>query len=97
MTTAALGGKVLVETLDGEESLDIHGGMQSNETIRLRGHGVPRRSGRGRGDLVVRVHVTTPSKLSRKEKDLLKELSALHKSDAKQSRSALRRALDRRD
>jgi molecular chaperone DnaJ len=97
MTKAALGGKVVVETLDGEETLDVHGGTQSNETIRLRGKGVPRRNGRGRGDLVVRVHVRTPTKLGRKEKDLLKELSELRKDDSASDRSELRRVIGRRD
>ncbi|MEX2538251.1 MAG: J domain-containing protein [Actinomycetota bacterium] len=99
MTTAALGGKVTIPTLDGDESLDIPAGTQSNETFRLRGRGVPRRTGRGRGDLVVRVLVTTPTRLSRKEKGILKELSASRGTDGGEdgTTATLRRKLGRRD
>ncbi len=83
LTTAALGGTVTITTLDGDEHLDIPGGTQSGSVLRLRGHGVPKRSGRGRGQLVVRVHVVTPERLSRKEKDLLKELAALRDENTK--------------
>jgi molecular chaperone DnaJ len=99
MTMAALGGKVTIATLDGDESLDIPSGTQSNETFRLRGKGVPRRTGRGRGDLVVRVLVKTPTRLSRKEKGILKELSAAREKEDNEgaSTATLRRTLGRRD
>lgn len=95
LTTAALGGRVTIPTLDGDETLDIPAGTQAGAMFRLRGRGVPRHSRRGRGDLVVRAHVTTPEHLSRKEKDLLRELAALRGEDAKDGgiTSVLRRAL----
>ena len=83
LTTAALGGKVTITTLDGDEEIDVPGGMQSGSVVRLRGLGVPKRSGRGRGQLVVRVHVVTPERLSKKEKELLKELASLRDEKTK--------------
>ncbi|HYZ93901.1 MAG TPA: J domain-containing protein [Actinomycetota bacterium] len=94
LTTAALGGTVTVPTLDGDEELDIPGGTQSGTVLRLKSLGVPKRSGRGRGQLVVRVHVVTPDRLGKKEKELLKELAALRGEDGKKNpKSRLRRVL----
>lgn len=92
MTVAALGGKVRVETLDGEETIDIAAGTQSGELIRLKGRGAGRRSGRGRGELVLRVHVQTPRKLGRKEKDLVRKLAQTRDEDG-DIRAELRRSL----
>jgi molecular chaperone DnaJ len=75
MTTAALGGKIAVSTLDGDEEIDIPAGTQSTDVFRLRDRGVARRRGRGRGDLIARANVVVPTKLSRKEKELLKSLA----------------------
>lgn len=96
LTTAALGGKVAIATLDGEEMLDIPSGTQSGELFRLKGLGVPKRSGRGRGHLVVRAHVATPDRLDRSQKDLLKQLAAKRGEDPKSGpvASPLRRVLD---
>jgi molecular chaperone DnaJ len=95
LTTAALGGAVTVPTLDGPEKLDIPGGTQSGSVFRLKGRGVPKRSGRGRGQLVVRAQVMTPERLSRKEKELLKELASLRSEDGKgaEASGTLRRVL----
>ena len=94
MTTAALGGQVSVDTLDGEETIDVPAGTQSTAVFRLRGLGVARRSGRGRGDLVVRAHVVTPTKLTRKAKDLLRQLADERGEDPKgKSSGVLRRML----
>jgi molecular chaperone DnaJ len=97
MTIAALGGSITVETLDGEESIDIPSGTQSMATFRVRDRGVARRRGRGRGELIVRAHVVTPSKLSKKEKELLRELAKERGEDPKETKSVLRRALGLRD
>ncbi len=83
MTTAALGGRVTIETLDGNEHLDIPSGTQSGTVFRMKGLGVPKRSARGRGQLIVRAHVATPERLGRKEKDLIKELAKLRDEDSR--------------
>ena len=73
MTTAALGGSVRVQTLTGEVDLKIPTGAQPGQQLRLRGHGATDASGR-KGDLRVRLVVEIPKSLSRKQRNLLKEL-----------------------
>ena len=63
--------KIELETLDGSEPLVVPAGTQPGREFTLRGHGVPRLNGRGRGDLRVRVRVDVPTKLSDTEVDLL--------------------------
>jgi molecular chaperone DnaJ len=71
-TTAALGGSIEVPGVDGEKiEVKIPPGMQSGETLRHRGAGMSILNGRGRGDLVARILVETPMKLSAKQKELL--------------------------
>jgi molecular chaperone DnaJ len=69
---AALGTKITVPTVEGEEEVEIKAGTQPDTEIRLRGKGVPhlRRSGQ-RGDLHVLVDVVVPTKLSKKARELL--------------------------
>ncbi len=94
MTLAALGGDVSVPTLDGDETIDVEAGTQSNAVFRLRGKGVPRRRGRGRGDLIVRAHVATPTEMSKQEKELLRELADLRGEHPKgEAKGVLRRVL----
>jgi molecular chaperone DnaJ len=73
---AALGDKILVPTLDGEEELPISAGTQTGEVFRLRGKGVPLLQRNGRGDQLVMIHVLTPTKLTKRQKELLRELSS---------------------
>jgi molecular chaperone DnaJ len=69
---AALGTKVTVPTVEGDEEVDIKAGTQPGTEIRLRGRGVPhlRRTG-SRGDLHVMVNVVVPTKLSKKQREAL--------------------------
>ena len=71
---AALGDKIKVPTLDGEETLVIPAGTQTGTSFRLRGKGVPYLQQGGRGDQIVTVHIQTPTKLTAQQKKLLKEL-----------------------
>lgn len=73
MVTAALGGVVNVETIDGGVKLKIPQGTQPGALIRLRGHGVPYVQNKGRGDHYVRIKVAIPTKLATKQRELLKE------------------------
>ncbi len=72
---AALGTDLQIETLEGAESLKVPEGTQSGREFRLRGKGVPHLNAHGKGDLVVEVRVETPSKLSKQQKELLRQLS----------------------
>lgn len=73
---AALGAEIEVPTLDGEpESVHIEPGTQHGKIVAVRGRGVPHLRGTGRGDLLVRVHVVTPTKLSDDQQTLLRQLA----------------------
>jgi len=72
---AALGDKIKVPTLDGEEELVIPAGTQTGKVFRLRGKGVPYLRRNGRGDQLVIVQVSIPAKLTSEQKKLFKELS----------------------
>jgi molecular chaperone DnaJ len=71
---AALGTTLDILTFDGLETVKVPEGIQSGETIRLRGKGVPMVNGGGRGDLVVQIQVRTPTKLTREQRRLLEQL-----------------------
>jgi len=78
-TCAALGGEVSVPTLEPEgkdkpETVKLGPGTQNGHIVTLKGRGVPRLDGRGRGSLVVEVRVDVPTKLSTRAKELLAEL-----------------------
>ncbi|MDP2130640.1 MAG: molecular chaperone DnaJ [Erythrobacter sp.] len=81
-TTASLGGCVEIPDLDGSTNrLDIPAGIQSGKQLRIRGAGMPVLQGRGRGDLVVEIAVETPTKLSRRQKEILEEFRATETGD----------------
>ena len=69
---ASLGTRFTLETLDGDEELEVPAGTQPGREFVLRGRGVPRLQGRGRGDLRVRTQVEVPTKLSEDEAELLR-------------------------
>ena len=71
-TTAALGGNITLPGIDGEAvDIKIPAGLQSGEQLRHRGGGMSVLNGRGRGDLVARILVETPTKMSKDQKELL--------------------------
>jgi molecular chaperone DnaJ len=70
-----------VPTLEGEHSLKIPDGTQPGTTFRIRNKGVPVLNGHGKGDLYVEVRVQIPSKLSKRQKELLLELETTSKVD----------------
>ncbi len=72
---AALGDKVSVETVEGPVKMKIPAGTQSGEVFRIRGKGVPRLQGIGRGDHMVKVIVDVPTKLTKEQKKLIQELA----------------------
>jgi len=74
---AALGTRLKVPTLDGEEPLEVPQGTQSGAQFRLRGKGVPSLNGGRRGDQVIRVQVRTPRRLGQRQRELFEELARL--------------------
>jgi molecular chaperone DnaJ len=73
---AALGANVSVPTLNGPVTLKIPAGTPSGKTFRIRDKGAPKPKKGGAGDLLVTVRVDVPSKLSKEEKELLRQLQA---------------------
>ncbi|WP_026530724.1 molecular chaperone DnaJ [Haematomicrobium sanguinis] len=81
MTAATLGTSVKIPTLDGERDVDIAPGTQSGSTLTLRGLGVTRLRSQVRGDLVVDVHVQTPTKVTPEQEELLKQFAQLRQEE----------------
>jgi molecular chaperone DnaJ len=73
MVQAALGGEIVAPTLDGKVELKIPPGTQSGRHFRLRAKGIPYMRGGGRGDQYVEMSVETPTNLTDRQKDLLRE------------------------
>jgi len=73
-TDLALGTEIKVPTLEGLEKVKISPGTQPNSIIKLKGKGLPRYGGYGRGDELVRINVRVPTKINDTQKALLKEL-----------------------
>jgi molecular chaperone DnaJ len=78
---AALGAEIDVPTLDGKVNMKIPPGTQSGKVFRMRGKGIKEVHGHQRGDQHVRVTVETPTRLTAKQKELLKEFAALGGED----------------
>jgi DnaJ-class molecular chaperone len=77
LTTAVLGGEAEVATLDGPRGIKVPAGTPVGRAFRLRGEGLHRREGSGRGDLFATLSVDLPGELSRKERELFEELRGL--------------------
>ena len=71
---AVLGGRLKVETLDGQQEIKVPPGTQPGTIIKLKHQGMPIVGRRSRGDLYCTINVVVPQKLSRKEKKLYQEL-----------------------
>lgn len=74
-TQAALGATLEIDTLDGAATLRVPAGTQTGTTFRIPARGLPKMRGSGKGDLIVDVRVVVPSKLTRKQRQLLEEFA----------------------
>jgi molecular chaperone DnaJ len=81
VTDAALGTSLTVPTLDGEASVKAPPGTQPDGVLRLKGKGLPRFGGGGRGDLFLRLEVHVPEQLSPEEQQLYERLRSLARKD----------------
>lgn len=79
VTTAVLGGEVLVPTVHGQVLMKVPAGTQSEKVLRLKGKGGPQFKGKDNGDQYVRLIVDLPTKLSKEEKELWEKLQELSK------------------
>jgi molecular chaperone DnaJ len=85
---AAIGGPIEVPTLDGPITYDLKRGHQSHETIRLAGKGMPNLRGGRRGDLFARLIVETPTNLTKRHEELLRELAEIDKKNLSPQRKS---------
>lgn len=77
ITQAALGDAIRVPTLDGEAELRIPAGTQPGTQLRMRGLGLPDLRGYRQGDLIVRIQVEIPQKLTKRQREILEEFQQL--------------------
>ncbi|MDQ5970306.1 MAG: molecular chaperone DnaJ, partial [Patescibacteria group bacterium] len=78
-----LGGEINVKTIDGEVKLKIPSGTPSGKQFILRGKGLTRIDSKNRGDQIVIVQVFVPTKISKKQKQLIEELQRELEKDNK--------------
>lgn len=74
---AALGAELEVPTLKGKKTIKVHAGTQSGDLYTLEGAGFPDLRGRGSGNQMIRVIVETPTNLTTRQKELLREFAEL--------------------
>jgi molecular chaperone DnaJ len=93
---AVLGAEIEVETLHGKEDLAIPPGTHQGEQFRLKGKGVDRLGGSGRGDHIAlaRIRVPAPGDLSDEQRELLRKLAELEGRPVKEERGVLHRVRD---
>jgi molecular chaperone DnaJ len=75
-TEAALGAEIDVPSVRGSAKLRVPAGTRNGQVLRLRGMGIPKMDGSGRGDQLVKVRLVTPSKLTREQKECLERVAA---------------------
>ncbi|SEO32237.1 molecular chaperone DnaJ [Amphibacillus marinus] len=81
-TQAALGDEIEIPTVHGKVKLKVPAGTQTGKTFRLRGKGAPNVRGYGQGDQHVKIRVITPTSLTTKQKELLREFNDLSGNEA---------------
>lgn len=87
-TQAALGAEVRVPTLSGNVMVKVPSGTQTGRILRLSGKGMPNIRGYGHGDMLVRVNVETPTRLTTRQRELLEEFAQISGEETNpQSRS----------
>jgi molecular chaperone DnaJ len=79
MVLATLGGEIDIDTVDGKVRMKIPAGTQSGTDFKLSGHGVKHPNSEMRGAHIVTIKVDTPTKLSKKQQELLKEFAGSDK------------------
>ncbi len=82
---AALGSEIEVPTIEGTANIKIPQGTPSGRIFYLKGKGIPRLGGRGRGDQIVRVYVDVPKKITPRQKEILEEFAQINGDEVSKS------------
>jgi molecular chaperone DnaJ len=82
---AALGASIEVPTPDGRISLKVPAGSQDGKTLKVKGHGAPKLNGGGKGDLLARVRVNVPTKLSKAEREAIEALQKVERDNPREA------------
>jgi len=82
---AALGAEIDIPTLDGTSNLKIPPGTPSDRIFHLKGKGIQKLGGHGRGDQIVRVYIDVPKKLTQRQKELLEEFAKINGDEVAKS------------
>jgi len=80
-STAALGGEIVIPTLDGEAMIKIPAETQTGQVFRLRGKGIKGVRSNSHGDLMCHMVIETPVRLTERQKELLREFEEINKKD----------------
>jgi molecular chaperone DnaJ len=86
---AALGAEIEIPTLEGPVTLKVPEGTQSGTVFKIRNKGVPVLNGRGKGDMYVEAKVYTPSKLTKRQRELIQEFASTSPVENRPERSTL--------
>jgi DnaJ-class molecular chaperone len=84
-TEAALGASIEVPTPEGRISLKVPAGSQDGRTLKVKGHGAPKLNGGGKGDLLARVRVNVPKKLTKAEREALEALQKVERDNPREA------------
>jgi molecular chaperone DnaJ len=84
LSEAALGATIEIPTPDGRVSLKVPAGSQDGKLLRVKGRGAPRLKGEGRGDLLARLKVSVPQKLTKKEREALEALQSASRANPRE-------------
>lgn len=83
MTTAALGGKIEIPSIDGEKiDVEISAGTQTDQIVKIKGQGMPIMRSAKRGDLFIKLRVETPVNLTDRQKELLQEFQTISQENS---------------
>ena len=89
-TLLCLGGEITVPTIEGESALKIPPGTQQGRVFRLKGLGVNKSNGYGRGDQLIYLNIVIPSDLTERQKDLIEELAGEFKDSSPKPRKGFK-------